>query len=95
MITITDDAKLMLGGILADAQSKDRKDKRCLRIVSRDAVFGVGMDSPRDGDRVVDYNGKPLLLIDKDVDVTLSGATIAARQTAGGQKLVIARAKAS
>lgn len=96
MVTVTEDAKTMLDKIIDKVLEKVQqpeidRNKIGLRLVLQDDGLGLGIDLPREGDQVVERNGNPVLLVDRDTDLLLDGATVGTEDTPEGKKLTISR----
>ena len=96
MITVTEDAKVMLDEIIDKVLEKVEepqieRNKIGLRLVVQDEGLGLGVDLPREGDQVIEQNGNPVLLVDPGIDIILDGATVGTEETPEGRKLTISR----
>jgi Fe-S cluster assembly iron-binding protein IscA len=87
MVTVTDQAALVLRATLAQARTQPGQTLRL--VLSPDGSFGLGVDQRRDGDQVVIAHGENILLIASDVAEALDGAKIDIQSTNGRRKIVI------
>ena len=87
MINITERAKQELKKLLS--KNVDWPQAR-LRIMDRgQGIIGLGIDIEAPGDRVVEYEGMKLLVIEPELANNLQGVTIDVCETAEGSELVI------
>ena len=87
MINITDKAKKKLKRILED--SVDWPGAR-LRLIDRgQGKLGLGVDIEAPGDKVVQYDGLPVLIVAPNLAANLKKVTLDAEDTADGSELVI------
>jgi Fe-S cluster assembly iron-binding protein IscA len=87
MVTVTDQAALVLRATLAQARTQPGQTLRL--VLSSDGGFGLGVDQKRDGDQVVIAHGENILLIAPDAAEALDGAKIDIQSTNGRRKIVI------
>jgi len=87
MVTVTDQAVLVLRATLTKARTQPGQTLRLL--LSPDGSFGLGVDQKRAGDQVVIAHGENILLIAPDVAEALDGETIEIQNTNGTRKIVI------
>ena len=89
MVTVTDQATVVLRATLAQARTQPGQT---LRLVLRPGdSFGLGLDQKRNGDQVVTSHGETILLMAPDVAEALDEATIDTENTNGRRKIVISR----
>ena len=87
MINVTEGARRELERLLTTTVSWP--DAR-LRLVDRGSgVLGMGVDIETPGDEVVEYEGKPVLVIEPRLANNHEGITLDADETAGGVEIVI------
>jgi len=90
MVTVTEDAKVELGRVLASANVDDPTVG--LRLIAGGrGQFGLVLDTEHEGDQVVEHEGSKVLLVGQDLTEPLEGVTIDCRQTDEGARLVIYR----
>jgi len=89
MVTVTDQATVVLRATLAQARTQPGQT---LRLVLRPGgSFGLGLDQKRNGDQVLTSHGETILLMAPDVAEALDEATIDTENTNGRRKIVISR----
>jgi Fe-S cluster assembly iron-binding protein IscA len=86
MLTITDDAVVLIGSTL-DANRENDEDVFRLAQVGTD--FGLAMDRERAGDTVIKRDERSILVYENEVGEALSDVTIDAVETPEGQQLII------
>jgi iron-sulfur cluster assembly protein len=62
-----------------------------LRLGPTPSGLGLFPDTPRDDDEVVEHEGQPILLIDRDVGEALANKTIDVEESDDGSRLVLRR----
>ena len=87
MVTVTDQAALLLHAALVQARTQPGQTLRL--VLKPDGGFSLGLDQKRAGDQVITANGEYILLIAPDVAEALNGATIDTQATDNGRKVVI------
>ncbi len=87
MVTVTDQAVLVLRATLTKARTQPGQTLRLL--LSPDGGFDLGVDQKRADDQVVIAHGENILLIAPDVAEALDGETIEIQNTNGTRKIVI------
>jgi len=89
MVTVTDQAVLVLRATLAQARTHP---SQALRLVLKPGgSFGLGLDQKRNGDQVLTSHGETILLMTPDIAEALDEATIDTENTNGRRKIVISR----
>jgi len=87
MVKVTERAKQELKKLLA--QKVDWPEAR-LRLMDRgEGIFGLGIDIELPGDRVVKYQGVPVLNVERQLCASVAGITIDVDDTPEGVELVI------
>ena len=87
MINVTKQAKQELKRLLS--QNVDWPQAR-LRIMDRgQGIIGLGIDIEAPGDRVVEYEGTKVLVVEPKLANNLQGITIDVDETPDGAELVI------
>jgi Fe-S cluster assembly iron-binding protein IscA len=87
MVNITENARKELKKILLD--NVDMPQAR-LRLVNREeGELGLGIDIEMPGDELVEYEGMPVLVVEKGLADNLNGVTIDVDNTPEGAELVI------
>jgi Fe-S cluster assembly iron-binding protein IscA len=86
MVTVTDQA----AKILSEVQ-KESEAEQTLRIVSAPGGYQLAFDEERDGDQVVESEGKAVLLIGNDVAESLANATIDCEKGPEGVRFFLSR----
>jgi Fe-S cluster assembly iron-binding protein IscA len=87
VIEVSDPAKQELKRILMDHVDNPQAGLRL--TASELGQFGLGLDVEMPGDQVVEYEGSKVLLVTKEVAVSLQGITMDVQETSGGPKLVL------
>ena len=88
MINVTEQAKNELKKLLS--LNVDFPQAR-LRIMDRgQGIIGLGIDIEAPGDRVLEYEGTKVLVIESELANTLEGVTIDIEDTPNGPELVVA-----
>lgn len=86
MVIVTERAKQELKKLLF---SKVDNEYASLRLTASDeGKVGLGIDVEMPGDRVVEYDGSKVLLVEKRLDSSL-GITLDAEDTGSGSELLI------
>lgn len=96
MISVTDQAKEMLDGILTEALDKvpqqgDGQPEPGLRLIVAQGQAGLTLDYPTDEDQVVEERGHQVLIMDPLISQALDGSTIDVVHTDDGDLLSIER----
>ncbi len=92
MVTVTEGAKQELKRILLT--NTDMSQAR-LRLVNReDGELGLGVDIEMPGDKLVEHDGIPVLVVEEKLAENLVGVTIDVDETPEGAELVILQKKA-
>jgi Fe-S cluster assembly iron-binding protein IscA len=87
MVNVTDNARQELKKILLD--NVDMPQAR-LRLVNREeGELGLGIDIEMPGDELIEYQGMPILVVERDLADNLEGVTIDVDNTPEGAELVI------
>jgi len=87
MVNVTDSARQELKKILLD--NVDMPQAR-LRLVNREeGELGLGIDIEMPGDELVEYEGMPVLVVERELADNLNGVTIDVDETPEGAELVI------
>jgi Fe-S cluster assembly iron-binding protein IscA len=89
MVTVTDRARVALKGALS--RSIDVAGVGLRLDVSDEGGLALYPDKPKDGDEVVEHEGKVLLLIAEDICRPLAGAMIDVAETPEGDRLVVTK----
>ena len=91
MIDVTEKAKKELKKLL-DANVD--WPGACLRLMERDnGKLGLGVDIEAPGDKLIEHDGKVVLVVDSKLDSSLNRITLDVEETAEGAKLVIVEEK--
>jgi Fe-S cluster assembly iron-binding protein IscA len=88
MVEVTERAREELKKTL-DAQSPQPQHGLRLALVGPDE-FGLGVDSEKDGDQVVQHEGSKVLMVQGALSQQLDGVTIDIHETEAGPRLVMA-----
>ncbi|MCL4370130.1 MAG: hypothetical protein M1380_04400 [Chloroflexi bacterium] len=102
MVSVTSEAKDLLQDILQQAQQQgaDIEEDTSIRLAptteggngnSGQVGLGLMLDRPKEGDQVVEYNGKKVLIIDSSTSNLLDGVTLDAVETPEGKRLTISQ----
>jgi len=87
MVNVTENARQELKKILLD--NVDMPQAR-LRLVNREeGELGLGIDIEMPGDELVEYDGMPVLVVEKELADNLNDVTIDVDETPEGAELVI------
>lgn len=92
MINVTTNARRLLSEMLEQARGSTQAPERSaasFRLMGNGDEWGVVLDGPREGDRIVERDGDPVLLVGPDVDAALDGAIIETERSSQGEQLVI------
>ena len=93
MINVTKRAKQELKKLLSQ---KVDWPQACLRIIDRgQGIIGLGIDIEAPGDRIVEYEGARVLVVEPELANNLQGVTIDVDDTPDGNELVISEKKIS
>lgn len=93
MISVTTSAKDVLQNVLIDAtQRADIHDEQVgLRIAPTSdggqPQLALVLDKPKEGDQIIEHNGKNVLMIGEPISAQLDGATVDAVDTPEGKQL--------
>jgi Fe-S cluster assembly iron-binding protein IscA len=88
MITLTERARKHLEALLAE----HRDPSTVLRLaVHAPGQFGLVTDRQREGDQVLEHQGRIVLLVDGHLAGLLQGAVVDCEQAAEGPRLVVSR----
>lgn len=103
MISVTEKAVELLYGVLEQAEQEaglDYQEDVAIRLVPTTVPqdsdpgqleLGLGLDRSKEGDQVVEHNGKKVLLVDESTGELLDGATLDVVDTPEGQQLTISQ----
>jgi Fe-S cluster assembly iron-binding protein IscA len=87
MITITERAKQELSKLLAE--KVDWPGAR-LRLIDRgQGKLGLGVDIEAPGDRIVEYEGRKVLIVEPELAKSVQGVTLDVDDTPEGTELVV------
>lgn len=87
MIGVTEEAKKELSKVLAD---KVDHPEACLRLrVDGDGNLGLGIDIEMPEDRIVEYQGATILVVNPDLADSLTNIAIDIEDSDEGNQLVI------
>lgn len=86
MVTVTEQAAKILGEVQTESNSE-----QALRIVSAPGGYQLTFDEEREGDQVVENEGKAVLLIANDVAESLDDATIDCEQGPEGVRFFLSK----
>ncbi len=101
MVSVTTEAKDLLQEILQQAEQQGAAidQETSIRLApttdgsenggSGQVALGLMLDRPQDGDQVVEYNGRKVLIIDSSTSDLLDGVTLDAVETPEGKRLAI------
>ena len=90
MITVTERAKEHLKQALDANCDQDAEEPQGLRLgMLGQGQFGLGIDTEREGDEVVEHDGSKVLLVESELAGQLQGITIDVQPTDDGEQLVI------
>jgi Fe-S cluster assembly iron-binding protein IscA len=87
MINITERAKYELSKLLS--KNVDWPDARLRLLYRGQGKLGLGIDIEAPGDRIVEYEGRKLLLVEAELAKNLHGVTLDVDDTPEGVELVI------
>lgn len=87
MIEVSERAKQELKRILMDHVDNPQAGLRL--TASEPSQFGLGLDVEMPDDQVVEHEGSKVLLVTKELAVSLQGITMDVQETSGGPKLVL------
>lgn len=97
MINVTTPAKDVLQDVLVEAaQRAGVNDEQVgLRLAltsdSGQQQLGLVLDEPKEGDQIVEYHGKNVLMVSEPVSSQLDGATLDTTDTPEGKRLTFTR----
>lgn len=86
MVTVTERAAKILREVQQDSEAE-----QTLRIVGAQGGYQLTFDQEREGDQVVESEGKTVLLIGSDVAEALTDATIDCEQGPDGMRFFLSR----
>jgi Fe-S cluster assembly iron-binding protein IscA len=87
-LKVTDQAAAALRELLED---QDPNPAQVLRLISNtEGNFLLALDTEKDGDQVVKYNGRMVMVIEPSISEDLSGHTLDWKQTRAGQSFTFA-----
>lgn len=87
MLTVTAQARELIAKAL---DSNEAGQGEALRIyLTEEGEFEMGLDGPREGDQVIESDGRPLVLIDPDISWELDDATLDAEEGPEGLDLTL------
>ena len=87
MLKVTEKAAQVLVDMLKE---KGESEEDCLRLVSQDGEnFVIGVGKLKEGDQVVNYNGKRVLIIDGILASHLANVTVGVKDAEAGPEIVI------
>lgn len=87
MLTVTDDALTHLASMLDNVEGAP--DDAAIRLIAQPQGLGLAVDTPRDEDKTIEQDGKPVLLLDEQISTMLDGRTLDLQQTEQGAALSI------
>jgi Fe-S cluster assembly iron-binding protein IscA len=96
MVTVTSEARVILDNLRGDAIAEEptlqeAQPSPALRLVIQNSQAALALDQPRDGDQVIEHDGKPLLLVDPEIAQALADITIDVQETPEGGRLTLTR----
>lgn len=92
MLTVTEQAKVLLDGMIDEAA---RSAGQALRLTETEpGTLGLLHDAPGAGDQVVKQNRRPVLLVGPQIAEALTGATLDVIEGTAGPRLHLRRAEA-
>jgi Fe-S cluster assembly iron-binding protein IscA len=86
VVTVTEQAAKILGEVQSEGEAE-----KALRIVSAQDGYQLTFDEEREGDQVVESEGKAVLLIANDVAESLADATIDCEQGPEGVRFFLSK----
>ncbi len=100
VVSVTTEAKDLLQEILQQAEQQGAAidQDTSIRLApttegengdSGQVALGLMLDRPQDGDQVIEYNGRKVLIIDSSTSNLLDGVTLDAVETPEGKRLAI------
>jgi len=89
MLTVTDSAKQELKKKLQD--STDDTEASLRLEVKPPSQFGLSLSEEAEGDQVIEYEGKKVLLVASELAPTVNEATLDVKDTPDGPKLIISK----
>ena len=90
MITVTERAKEHLKNTLEANCDEAVEDSQGLRLgMTGPGQFGLGLDTPREGDEVVEHDGSKVLMVEGELAGRLNGLTLDIQDTGEGEQLVM------
>src|SRR5687768_16993211 len=89
MLVVTEEAKDVLGQVLANSNAPEEQTLRLTRNMNDE--FGLTLDEPRPDDQVVTNGPQPVLLVETELADELQGVTLDATQLPEGPSLRMLR----
>ena len=89
MLIVTEEAKDVLGQVLANSDADEDQTLRLTRNMNDE--FGLAIDEERAGDQVVSHGPQTVLLIENELAHELQGVTLDATQLPEGPSLRMLR----
>ena len=90
MITVTERAKEHLKETLDANTDESAAEPQGLRLgMTGPGQFGLGLDTERDGDEVVEHEGSKVLMVEGELATRLQGITLDLQATGEGEQLVM------
>jgi Fe-S cluster assembly iron-binding protein IscA len=87
MVVVTERAKEHLKKILSEHVDMPQAG---IRLVDRgEGNLGIGIDVENDGDKVIEFQGSKVLMIEHNLDDQLKGITMDVEYAADGTQLVL------
>lgn len=87
MLTVSDAACQHLTTVLD--QMDKTPDGAAIRIVAGPQGLGMSVDTPNDGDKTIEHQGKTILLLDENVSNMLDERTLDVQETEQGTALAL------
>jgi|SwirhisoilCB2_FD_contig_81_1368820_length_423_multi_15_in_0_out_0_1 hypothetical protein len=97
MINVTAPAKDVLQDVLTDATKRAgvNDDQMGLRLAltsdSGQPQLGLVLDAPKEGDQIIEYEGKNVLMVSEPVAAQFDGVTLDTTDTPEGKRLTLIR----
>ena len=95
MMTVTAEAKDVLKDMLEQASDDEELGIRMVPaappegVPQDQAAIGLMLDRPQEGDEVVEYEGRKVLVLDPSMSAVLDGSTLTTVDTPDGRRLAI------
>ncbi len=86
MLTVTDKAAQYVRETL-----KKESAPGAFRIVGTEEGYRFALDEAQEGDQVFEHEGENYLLLDTEVGVALSGATLDVQESPDGTRLILSQ----